>query len=65
MASVARKKNLWLMPSTAVAANLLGLSTQVPAKMVFRGDGAPAIVQLGRLNIVFRRNSSRTLTLAG
>ncbi len=65
VAAVARKKNLRLMPSTAVAANQLGLSTQVPAQMVYHTDGAPAAVQLGRLNIVFRRNSGRTLALAG
>ena len=33
--------------------------------MVYHTDGAPAAVQLGRLNIVFRRNSGRTLALAG
>ncbi len=62
---VARKKNFRLMPSTAVAANHLGLSTQVRAQMVYHTDGAPAGVQLGRLNIVCRRNSGRTLAMAG
>lgn len=53
------------MPSTAVSANQLGLSTQVPAQMVYHTDGAPAGVELGRLNIVCRRNSGRTLAVAG
>jgi hypothetical protein len=65
VAAVARKKNLRLVPSAAVAANQLGLSTQVPAQMVYHTDGAPANVQLGKLKIVFRRNSGRTLALAG
>ena len=65
VAAVARKKNLRMMPSAAVAANQLGLSTQVPAQMVYHTDGAPADVQLGRLKIVFRRNSGRMLALAG
>ena len=34
VAAVARKKNLRVLPSTAVAANQLGLTTQVPAKLV-------------------------------
>lgn len=65
VAAVARKKNLRLVPSAAVAANQLGLSTQVPAQMVYHTDGAPAKVQLGKLTIEFRRNSGRRLALAG
>ena len=65
VAAVARKKNLRLLPSAAVAANQLGLSTQVPAQMIYHTDGAPATVQLGNLNIIFRRNSGRRLALAG
>lgn len=65
VAAVARNKNLRLLPSAAVAANQLGLSTQVPAQLVYHSDGAPATVRLGKLNIVFRRNSGRNLALAG
>jgi hypothetical protein len=65
VAAVVRKKNLRLVPSAAVAANQLGLSTQVPAQMVYHTDGASANVQLGKLKIVFRRNSGRMLALAG
>jgi len=65
VAAVARKKNLRMLPSAAVAANQLGLSTQVPAQMIYHTDGAAAKVQLGNLNIVFRRNSGRGLALAG
>lgn len=65
VAAVARNKNLRLLPSTAVAANQLGLTTQVPAQLVYHSDGAAAKVQLGNLNIVFRRNSGRNLILAG
>ena len=65
VSAVARKKNLRLLPSSAVAANQLGLSTQVPAQLVYHTDGAAANVKLGKLNIVFRRNSGRNLALAG
>jgi len=65
VAAVARKKNLRVLPSTAVAANQLGLTTQVPAKLVYHTDGAPTDLWLGRLHIVFRRNSGRMLSLAG
>lgn len=63
--AVARKKNLRVLPSSAVAANQLGLTTQVPAKLVYHTDGAPAELQLGKLHIVFRRNTGRMLGLAG
>ena len=65
VAAVARNKNLRLLPSAAVAANQLGVSTQVPARLVYHSDGAPAKVRLGKLDIVFRRNSGRNLALAG
>lgn len=65
VAAVARKKNLRILPSAAVAANKLGVSTQVPAKIVYHTDGAPSSVNLGKLKIEFRRNSGSTLALAG
>lgn len=63
--AIARKKNLRVLPSSAVAANRLGLTTQVPAKLVYHTDGAPAELRLGKLHIVFRRNTGRMLGLAG
>ncbi len=44
-----------LQPSGAYAANLLGLSDQVPMKIVFLTDGSPRRIQLGKLQIVLKR----------
>ncbi len=63
--AIARKKSLRVLPSSAVAANQLGLTTQVPAKLVYHTDGAPSEIHLGKLQIVFRRNTGRMLGLAG
>lgn len=63
--AVARGRRLRLLPSPQVAANQLGLSTQVPAQMIYHTDGAPAKVLLGKRQIVFRRNTGRNLALAG
>lgn len=63
--AVARGRHLRLLPSPQVAANQLGLSTQVPAQMIYQTDGAPAKVLLGKRQIVFRRNTGRNLALAG
>lgn len=63
--AVARGRHLRLLPSPQVAANQLGLTTQVPAQMVYQTDGAPAKVVLGNRQIIFRRNTGRNLALAG
>ncbi len=63
--AIARKRNLRLLPSTALAANQLGLSTQVPARLVYHTDGAPTRLTLGNLQIDLRRNTGRLLSLAG
>jgi hypothetical protein len=63
--AMARGRHLRLLPSPQVAANQLGLTTQVPARMVYQTDGAPAKVVLGKHEIEFRRNTGRSLALAG
>lgn len=51
--------------SGAYAANLLGLSDQVPAKIIILTDGAPRRVALEKLILTFRRVSPRNLLAAG
>lgn len=49
----------------AYAANALGLSDQVPAKIIILTDGVPRRVALGKLTLVFRRAAPRNLLGAG
>ena len=51
--------------SGAYAANALGLSDQVPAKIVILTDGIARKVSLGKLLLVFRRAAPRNLLGAG
>jgi hypothetical protein len=51
--------------SGAYAANQLGLSEQVPAKILVLTDGTPRRVALGRLTLVFRHAAPRNLLGAG
>jgi hypothetical protein len=51
--------------SGAYAANLLGLSEQVPARIVILTDGVPRRVALGKLTLTFRRAAPRNLLAAG
>lgn len=49
----------------AYAANALGLSDQVPAKIIILTDGLARTVTLGKLTLVFRRAAPRNLLGAG
>ncbi|MBM3880940.1 MAG: hypothetical protein FJ387_14680 [Verrucomicrobia bacterium] len=49
----------------AYAVNALGLSDQVPAKIIILTDGIPRKVALGKLALVFRRAAPRNLLGAG
>ena len=54
-----------LQPSGAYAANLLGLSDQVPMKLVFLTDGGNRVVRIGRQLIELRRTTPRNMATAG
>jgi hypothetical protein len=48
-----------LQPSGAYAANLLGLSEQIPAKIVFRTDGPTKQKKIGNQVILFKHTAPR------
>jgi hypothetical protein len=52
--ALARRYRWTIVPEGAWAANLLGLSTQVPAKIVYLSDGPNKKVQLGRRVLHFK-----------
>lgn len=59
--ALARKTGSRLQSSGAVAANALGLSTQVPAKIVYLTDGASRKVTVGGQTIELRHAEPRRL----
>ncbi len=63
--ALVRRDAIRLQPSGAYAANLLGLSEQVPAKVVFLTDGPAHQVKLGRQTIVLKRTTPRNMAAAG
>src|SRR5437870_9840812 len=63
--ALAGKAGSRLQPTGAHAANLLGLSDQVPAKVVFLTDGRSKRVRLGNLDIVLKQTSPRNMATAG
>ena len=63
--AVAGKNGTRLQPTGAYAANLLGLSDQVPAMVVFLTDGRSKRIQLGKLTITLKQTSPRIMANAG
>ncbi len=54
-----------LQPSGAYAANLLGLSSQVPMKIVYLTDGRSRTVQIGKKQILLKQTTPRNMATAG
>ncbi|MHB9010319.1 MAG: DUF6088 family protein [Limisphaerales bacterium] len=63
--ALAGKHAVRVQPSGAYAANLLGLSDQVPAKIVFLTDGPARRVTVGTQEISLKRTSPRNMATAG
>jgi hypothetical protein len=63
--ALAGKDRIRLQPAGAYATNLLGLSEQVPAKMIFLTDGPSRTVKIGRQEIQLRRTTPRNMAAAG
>jgi hypothetical protein len=63
--ALAGKGGTKLQPTGAYAANLLGLSDQVPAKVVFLTDGRSKRIRVGKLDIVLKQTSPRIMATAG
>lgn len=63
--ALAGKNRIRLQPAGAYAANLLGLSEQVPARIVFLTDGPSRTVKIGRQEIHLRRTTPRNMAAAG
>ncbi len=61
----ARKNGLRVVPSGAYAANLLGLSTQVPAKIVYYTNGRTQTLKLGPYTVSLLNRGPRTMDVRG
>jgi Family of unknown function (DUF6088) len=63
--SIAAQAGYRLQPTPAHAANALGLSTQVPAKIVYLIDGSSRKIIVGNQTIYFKHAGPRALLGAG
>lgn len=63
--AVAGREQARLQPTGAYAANLLGLSEQVPAKVVYLTDAQSRTVNIGAMTIQLRQTTLRNMATAG
>ncbi len=59
---LARKYNWNICPSGNSALNLLGLSTQIPAKYIYISDGPNKAYKIGSTDLVFKHSRKREIS---
>lgn len=63
--AIARRDKARIVPTGVLALNKLGLSTQVPMKVVYLTDGAARTVKVGKRTITFKKTSPKNLLTKG
>ena len=62
---IAKRDRIRIVPTGAYALNALGLSTQIPMKLVFLTDGAPREIKIGKRAIKFKKTTPKNLLAKG
>jgi hypothetical protein len=63
--AIARRDKARIIPTGIYALNRLGLSTQVPMKIVYLTDGATRLIKIGKRTISFKKTSPKNLMTLG
>jgi DNA-directed RNA polymerase subunit K/omega len=63
--AIAKRDRIRTIPSGSYALNALGLSTQVPMKIVLLTDGSPREIKVGKRTIKFKRTTPKNLMAKG
>ncbi|MBS4061321.1 MAG: hypothetical protein KG029_13060 [Bacteroidetes bacterium] len=63
--AIARRDKARIVPTGIQALNKLGLSTQIPMKVVYLTDGAARTVKVGKRTITFKKTSPKNLLAKG
>ncbi|MGB1017776.1 MAG: DUF6088 family protein [Chitinophagales bacterium] len=62
---IAKRDRIKTVPTGTYALNALGLSTQVPMKIVLLTDGSPREIKVGNRSIKFKRTTPKNLMARG
>ncbi|MGQ1784916.1 DUF6088 family protein [Saccharicrinis sp. GN24d3] len=63
--AIAKRDKARIVPTGVLALNALGLSTQVPLKIVYLTDGSARIIKIGQRTIKFKKTSPKNLATIG
>jgi len=63
--AIARRDRARIIPTGSYALNALGLSTQVPTKIVYLTDGTPRMIKVGKRTITFKKTTPKSLKVKG
>ena len=63
--SIAKRDRIKIVPTGSYALNLLGLSTQIPLKLVYLTDGAPREIKIGNRTIKLKKTTPKNLMAKG
>lgn len=63
--AIAKRDKARIIPTGAQALNKLGLSTQVPMKVVYLTDGAQRSIKIGNQSIKFKKSSPKNFSVKG
>ena len=63
--AIARRDRVRTVPTGSYALNALGLSTQVPMKIVLLSDGSPREIKVGKRIIKFKKTTPKNLLARG
>jgi hypothetical protein len=62
---LAEKEKVRIRPSGAFALNKLGLSEQIPTKLVYLTDGNPRKLKIGKVSLEFKATTPKKMSLKG
>ncbi len=63
--AIAEKNGVQIQPAGAHAANLVGLSVQVPGRVIFLTEGPSRKVKIGNQEIIFKKTTKKIMSSAG
>jgi len=63
--AIAKRDKARILPTGSYAMHMLGLTTQIPLKVVYLTDGSPRKITIGKRTIQFKKTTPKNLSLKG
>lgn len=63
--AIAKRDKARIMPTGSYAMHVLGLTNQIPLKLVYLTDGSPRKITIGKRTIQFKKTTPKNLALKG